>query len=174
LFSGRLPAVVFLALFFAVSASVADVPRTIHFQGVLTDSEESPLVGTHTVTFRIYDVESGGSALWSETIDVSCDDGLFSIILGSTTLIDVDFSQQRWLGVQVSGESEMSPRYKLTSVPYAFRAAESDSSLVSSLSDSARTVSWANISGTPSGFSDGVDDVGAAVSHGCRDGKEQS
>ena len=165
MFSVRLSAVAFLALLLVASTSMADIPKTIHFQGVLTDDQGELLTGTHSVTFRIYDTESGGTSLWSEPVDVDCENGLFSIILGSTAPIDIDFSQQYWLGVGVTGESEMSPRYKLTSVPYAFWSAASDSSLVSSFSDSARVVGWAHISGMPSGFLDGVDDIGAALSH---------
>jgi hypothetical protein len=94
----------------------------MHFQGVLTDEIGTPLEGTNTVTFAIYNTSSGGLALWFETLGVDCEDGVFSVILGVTDPIDLDFSEQYWLGVQVAGDTEMTPRYRLTSAPYAFRA----------------------------------------------------
>ena len=40
--------------------------------------------------------------------------------------IDLDFSQQYYLGISVEGDSEMTPRMNLTSSPYVFRANVSD------------------------------------------------
>jgi hypothetical protein len=135
------------------TVSLADVPRLVSFQGKLYDSTESPLNGDYEVTFRIYDIDEGGTALWFETLNVSCEDGLYSVLLGETNSINLTFDGQHWLGVQITGDDELSPRYKLTTAPTAFRAA---------IADSAFKVSWTNLTDVPLGFADGIDDVGAA------------
>ncbi len=91
------------------------------YQGLLTDGDGNPLANTNVnVTFRIYDVSSGGTALDSVVVAVNTDDnGLFNE--------EVDFNQPDlfngqalYLGLQVAGEaSEMTPRQYLRPVPYA-------------------------------------------------------
>jgi hypothetical protein len=149
-------AVVAVVLILAPCSAKADVPSIVSFQGVLTDEQGTPLDGVYSATFSIYDVDSGGSSMWSETIDVDCEDGVFSVTLGSSTPINLDFSGSYWLGIQVGGDPEMLPRHPLASVPYAFWSAVSDSALA---------VEWSSIRGMPSGFADGVDDAGADSSH---------
>jgi hypothetical protein len=144
-------------LLLAVSILQADIPETINFQGVLTDDQDNFVDGSYTVTFSIYSSESGGSALWSETTDVTCMNGLFDVVLGLTIPLTIDFDEPYWLGCTLAGDSEMTPRYRLTSVPYAYWTA---------VSDSAKGVRWSNVSGMPAGFADGTDDVGAASGGG--------
>ena len=91
--------------------SLADVPRLINYQGKLYDSAGNPLTGQYEVTFRLYNVESGGTHVWSETRNVNCENGLYNVILGLTAPIDPDFDGNYWLGVQVTGDAELSPRY---------------------------------------------------------------
>lgn len=112
----------FLALT-AVSASAA-APGLMNYQGILTDGGGNPVPnGPHAVVFTIYAVPSGGSAYWAETTSVSTNNGLFTISLGSIHPIpDLVFDDTlRWLGVKVSPDPEMSPRQRLTSVPYSLR-----------------------------------------------------
>ena len=56
-------AVLVVALCAGVSPVIAGVPGIIHFQGILEDDLGDPLDGSNSVTFRIYDVQSGGTAL---------------------------------------------------------------------------------------------------------------
>jgi hypothetical protein len=158
------------------TVSTAGVPELVHFQGVLEDDQGAPLDGSYSVTFCIYAQESGGTALWSETRMVDCEGGLFSVILGQDIPIALAFDSQYWLGCQLSGDPEMSPRYKLSTVPYAFWSAASDSSLRAghagvadwstdaALADSANGVRWSNISGVPPDLADG-DDIGDGDGH---------
>lgn len=99
-------------------------PTLMNFSGVLTNSGGAPQVGTFSVTFRIYDVAAGGAALWTETQNVtSVSGGRFSILLGSVTaLTATTFSgDNRYLGITISGDAEMTPRTRIASVAYAFR-----------------------------------------------------
>ncbi|UCE18186.1 MAG: tail fiber domain-containing protein [Gemmatimonadota bacterium] len=108
---------------------LADVPKFISFQGKLHDSTGTPLSGQYEITFCIYSVESGGTAQWTETIGVNCENGMYNVILGLTAPLNLDFDGKYWLGIQVTGGDELTPRYRLVSVPGAFRAAVADSAV---------------------------------------------
>jgi len=101
----------------------AAVPKLLTYQGILKDSPGNLLTGTYSMTFKIYSASTGGTALWTETQSgVSASSGRFSVQLGSVTTLNLDFSQDYWLGIQVGTDSEMTPRVKLTSVGYAYMA----------------------------------------------------
>jgi hypothetical protein len=140
--------IILVLILAGTSLSPADVPQLISFQGKLYDDTGNPLTGQHEMTFRIYAVESAGTALWSETDSVQCENGLYAVILGTSSPFNLNFDGQYWLGVQVSGDDELSPRYRLVSVPTAFRA------------QIANQVSWTDLTDVPAGFADGTDDVG--------------
>ena len=91
------------------------------YQGRLTDGNGNPLPNaTVNVTFRLYDVATGGTALDSSVVTVDTDgNGLFSeeLDFNNPTLFNGD---ALYLSLQVAGEaSEMTPRQYLRPVPYA-------------------------------------------------------
>jgi len=100
------------------------VPDTVGFEGQLADSNGDPVTdGNYTITFKLYSLATGGSPVWNETQTVSVEDGLYSVQLGTVTDLDADdFDGDRWLGVQVSGDSEMTPRIPISAVPFALNA----------------------------------------------------
>ncbi len=77
------------------------------------------------MTFKIYDVVTGGSELWvSANNSVTTDsDGVYNFILAD---VNLPFDVEYYLGVKVANDAEMTPRINLTSSPYAFRANETD------------------------------------------------
>lgn len=93
------------------------VPGAIPVQGRLTDAGGSPLNGTYNLTFRLYDVDAGGTALCSDTNSVVVENGLFNSYLDNC-YNDV-WGQKLWFSVQVSGDPEMTPRQVIYPVPYA-------------------------------------------------------
>ena len=113
------------------------VPHLINYQGRLTDLQGRPREGDHYMRFCIYDVASGGTALWCEPSDpttrlkVLVKQGVFSVLLGGTNPIpaivfDVA-SSDRWLGVQIDPDTEeMDPRRRIASVGYAYRAEDAN------------------------------------------------
>ena len=102
-----------------------DIPHVIRFQGNLGDSEGLPLDGLCTLTFRLYDEETAGTSLWEEIQEnITIEDGLLDVKLGSVTPIELSFDKQYWLSVQAEGDDEMMPRFELTSVPYSFISEE--------------------------------------------------
>jgi microcystin-dependent protein len=100
----------------------AAAPKTINFQGRFIDNG-SPKIGTDKITFKIYNVKDGGSALWTEEDNVSFEAGVFSISLGTISPLDINFNQDLWVEMMITSSSTtLSPRQRLNSVPYAFYA----------------------------------------------------
>jgi hypothetical protein len=112
------------------------VTSTINYQGKLTTPANVAVAnGQYNMRFWLLTSPSIAttSAVWTETLTgsnrVPVTNGLFSIMLGSTTpLTGVDFTQTLYLGVEIGGTStpvwdgEMLPRKILGTVPAAFEA----------------------------------------------------
>ena len=96
----------------------------INYQGKLTDSSDATVSdGDYAMTFSLYTAPTGGSSVWTESSTSTVTNGLFSIMLGSSTsLASVDFDQTLYLGINVEEDGEMSPRKILGTVPAAFEA----------------------------------------------------
>ncbi|MBN1318752.1 MAG: hypothetical protein JXA42_24945 [Anaerolineales bacterium] len=102
---------------------------TISYQGQLTDSYGNPLTGLYEMIFRIYDVPTEGSPLWSEMWigdqQVEVSGGLFNVMLGSiddTIASSIAGYDELYLGITVGSDSEMVPRVQLGSVPFSMQA----------------------------------------------------
>jgi len=110
------------------SIFVFATPQIINYQGILTDSGGTPIAGSRSVEFKIWNAASGGSLLWTETQNVNVDNGLFSVLLGSVTPIPntVFASDNTYLSLNVGGTGDMSPRQRLVSVAYAYQADQLD------------------------------------------------
>jgi hypothetical protein len=95
----------------------------LQYQGRLTDPDTGEPVpdDSLTMTFRLYDAESGGSPLWTELKDVSVQGGVFSTALGDTTALDPSLfdGQALWLGIKVGTDNEATPRQRILPVAYA-------------------------------------------------------
>jgi hypothetical protein len=126
----RIAAFVVLLLLILTLPSAASIPPMISYQGLLRDPGGAPVPnGDYQLTFRIYDVASGGSALWTETQTLPVTDGVFNALLGEVEPLDLPFDVDYWLGVSVEAAPELEPRVRLATVPYAFRTAVSDTTL---------------------------------------------
>lgn len=63
------------------------VPRLVQFSGTLKDSAARTVSGTASVSFSIYAEQDGGTALWSETQNVTADAvGHYSVLLGNASV----------------------------------------------------------------------------------------
>ncbi len=118
--------VVILTIILGTSPVFA-VPGLINYQGKLTDSGGNPLDGVFSMTFRLYDANSGGSSLWNETQSVSVTDGIYSIELGSVSPFPAGLFDNAalYLEIVIGGET-LSPRQPLTSTAFAMKAADAD------------------------------------------------
>jgi hypothetical protein len=78
---------------------------------------------TYSVAFRLYTVASGGTQFWTETQAVRTKSGLFSTLLGSVTPIgSMPDAGAVYLGMAVAGGAELTPRVRIVSAAYAYKA----------------------------------------------------
>ena len=128
-----------------LSFAKSNIPQLINYQGFLSENEQ-PLNGNVNVTFNLYEVPVDGAALWSETQNISVNQGRFSVLLGSVDpennplpfyiFKDGDI----YIGIKVEDDDEMTPRQQIVSVPYAMHSANANGTLK-------RVVSGETISG---------------------------
>ncbi len=115
-----------MALFMMGITAFAAIPPMVSYQGKLTKADGTLLPdGTYTMRFAIYTVPTAGDIIWSETNPaVQVKKGLFSVLLGSVVNLpgNIFDSTDRYFGVKVGEDAEMSPRQQIASVPFAFRA----------------------------------------------------
>jgi hypothetical protein len=126
--------------FAATSSNLNYQARLLHINGNVVPD------GYYNIEFKLYDVDSGGSELWSEEYydangvtagqdnRVRVVNGYLSVNLGSQTSFPaINWDQELWLTMNVGGDTqtatptydgEMDPRIKLTAVPYAFKAGQ--------------------------------------------------
>ncbi len=98
------------------------IPQQISYQGHLFDADGLPLNGTYPFTFSLFDADTGGTALWTETqASIPIQEGVFNVSLGEINPIDLDFAGSLWLEVTI-GDETLSPRMPLTSVGQAYHA----------------------------------------------------
>ncbi len=121
----RLSFIALLCLLFIGQAVLGQIPKTMSYQGVLTDAGGAPVSdGDYSLTFKLYEVASGGSAVWSETQTVAVSEGIFNAILGSVSPLNLAFDKPYWLGLAVAPGTELTPRTPLASAPYSLNPAE--------------------------------------------------
>lgn len=141
-----------LLIFTVLSLAQADIPKTIHFQGRLTDLSGNPVgEGNPSITFRLWDAETSGTMLWTGTYDAAVKEGYYSVELGSGLhpFTGLTFNQPYYLDLKVGSDPDyLSPRIKLDSSAYAMNVADgaistaklADSSVIAAkISDSAIT-----------------------------------
>lgn len=109
-------AVVVLAVGAAAPALVQS--DYVPVQGRLTNASGAPLDGTYTVTFRVYDVGSGGTPLCEHPKSVDVEGGLFSTYFSATDC-SID-GRQLYLGIEVGDDGEMTPRLFVDNAMYAW------------------------------------------------------
>jgi hypothetical protein len=171
------------SLGFESRQAAAATSSTINFQARLLSSSGNIVPdGNYHIEFKIYDsLAAGASAQGVCSLDSSTDDcwwreerttgnlvrvvnGYFTVNLGSVTSFgaNIPWDQELWLTMNVGGTSgptydgEMTPRMKLTAVPYAITAGRlqaTDSGITNQLtfatpSGSNKTITLPNETGT--------------------------
>jgi len=113
----------FVMLFSGGAASAA-FNEEINYQAKLADDTGATVPdGDYSITYKLYTAPTGGSAVFTEVATSTVTSGLFSYLIGSSTsLSSVDFNQTLYLGVEINGDGEMTPRKRLGAVPSAFEA----------------------------------------------------
>jgi hypothetical protein len=98
--------------------AAAAVSNVIPIQGRLTDADGNPIDGTRTITFSLYASYSAITPVCQDDDSVDVDNGLFMADIHNCTSADID-GRQLYLGIQVEGDAEMTPREPIYPVPYA-------------------------------------------------------
>ncbi len=121
--------IVFLAtticmLYTAVShASIGPM----NYQGRLLDDNGVPVTGNYTFVVSVWDASNGGVLQFQEKHGVSVNDGVYSFLVSTGTVIygtwDINLWNQPelYLELEVAGET-LSPRTRIAAAPYAFQA----------------------------------------------------
>lgn len=115
-----------LLLIGVLPGAFAAVPKTLNYQGTLTDAAGQPVNGLKKIAFALYSVATGGTAFWTETQTLTLVDGRLSAVLGATVSNPLNpnaFTGETYIGIKVDTDTEM-PRQKLSSVAYAFQAGD--------------------------------------------------
>ncbi|MEK7602721.1 MAG: hypothetical protein AAB459_00560, partial [Patescibacteria group bacterium] len=123
----------------------AATSSTMNFQARLLNSSGNTVSdGSYSIEFKLFNASSSSGSsqgscvgdancVWTETRTgantVTVTNGYFSVNLGSVTAFGaISWDQEHWLTMNIGGiggptwDGEMTPRIKLTAVPYAFRA----------------------------------------------------
>jgi hypothetical protein len=118
----RLSVLIYMAL--GVLTGCVGLAPVMSHQGRLLDASGNPVPdGDYEVNYAIYQAETGGTAVYTETQTVNVQDGLFTTSIGLSSLIDPTvFAGPTWLEVSVGGEV-LTPRQRMQGAPFAFSLA---------------------------------------------------
>jgi len=121
--------VVMAGLLLTSQVMAATVPKTLNYQGTLTNNAGELINGTRDITVRLYTVANGGTAFWEESQPgVILKNGQFSMVLGKGTALDETkqalLSGETYIGITIGSDPEMLPRQQFTSVAYALKSGD--------------------------------------------------
>ena len=124
-----------LLVIFAATLTFAAVPTTFTYQGRLTTPAGAAVPdGTYPIRFVIYNAPTGGATLWDNGYrSVSVVGGLFTYNLGDSVALPITLfasDTARYLGIRVGADPEITPRVKLNTVPYSFKALIADTAVM--------------------------------------------
>ena len=135
-----------IPLLLLTASAQATVPERMHYQGYLTNAQGEAVHcpdalscpdQSFAVTFRLYDQAEGGDPIWVETHhSVSVVRGTFDVALGDVNPLEAaKVTDPAWIGVEINGAGEMSPRQRLVSSAFALRAGNAESADLANLAD---------------------------------------
>lgn len=115
-----------LLILLLACCTTAAVPPMISYQGKLMQPSGAPVPdGAYAIQFAIYDLPTGGTALWSEpNPSVQVKNGLFSVLIGSINNLPSNIfdNTERYFALKVGTDPEMTPRQKIATVAFSFRS----------------------------------------------------
>ena len=130
----RMFLILLLGFFMVFNANAQS--KKISMQGFLKDANGKAVVdGNKVLTFKIYDAQTGGTALWTNVFStVPVVGGVYAVQLGTgknPANIDTEISSLPWnvpyyVGITVESETELTPRTEFTYAPYTFAVNKSN------------------------------------------------
>jgi hypothetical protein len=101
------------------SAHAKSIPETYYFDGFLTDENDEPVDASLSMTINIYDDADTGQVVFGPiNQEVEVINGYFAVPLDFTSSLFSD-NAELYIGVKIGNDSEMKPRIKIGSTPYA-------------------------------------------------------
>lgn len=164
---------VMLSVLPAYSDAQTGVPGTMTYQGRLTQASGAPVPDSiYNIRFIIYDAPTFGNVLWNSGFQpLQTRGGIFSYVFGSNVAFPeglFESDTNRYLGISIDVDPEMTPRVKFSTQPYVYRALKSTAAESADIASNAENLGgsppsfyldWNNFSSLPPGFADGVDDT---------------
>ena len=102
-------------------ASQAQVPRLVHYQGTLNNSDDTSFTGTTDLKFSIFSSPKSEKPLWSEVHkNVEISDGSYEVFLGSQNPLNLSYYEY-FLEVKAENVNSNSARTMIVGSGYNFR-----------------------------------------------------
>ncbi|MBL0174486.1 MAG: hypothetical protein IPP94_04320 [Ignavibacteria bacterium] len=103
------------------------IPQSMSYQGYVTDLTGTPVAdGNYNFTFTLWTSDVAGASVWTENhTNVQVSKGLFTVQLGRgnpAMPLTIAFDQQLYLGIRIGADPELTPRVRLATSAYTFRA----------------------------------------------------
>ena len=103
------------------------IPQSMSYQGYVTDLTGTPVAdGNYNFTFTLWTSDVAGASVWTENhTNVQVSKGLFTVQLGRgnpSMPLTIAFDQQLYLGIRIGADPELTPRVRLATSAYTFRA----------------------------------------------------
>ena len=113
----------FLFILLISISFISAIPNdmTVHIK--ISEDFETPVNYNISLNFTIYDEYTDGLILWNDAFYVKPIKGIATVTLKD---INLNFSDNYYLGVKIGNDNEATPRTNLTSNPYAFRSNNTD------------------------------------------------
>jgi hypothetical protein len=108
-------------LFSLTSSNVmSQIQKELTYQGHLFDNQGAPIDGMVRMTFNFYEDTLTNQWVYQEVQDIKVTKGYYTVIIGSTKPINVNFEKQYFMSITIDGvESKKIP---FTTTPYSIRA----------------------------------------------------
>ena len=118
-------ALALVALLVTTAASAQPlVPQLLNHEGLLMGADGLPIEDAVVLRLSIYAAAEGGLPLWFEEYQVQPLDGYYRQTLGLLSPLAgiFDGPGERYMGISINGATELTPRHRLLSVPWALVA----------------------------------------------------
>lgn len=122
-FTIKIIPIVLIAFLIGLSTASYAVPKAISYQGRLLDAQDRPVAnGSYNVILNFYKDINDVTPVSVHTFPATqVIDGIFSLII-EDVISAQDMNNALWVGTQIDGQGEMTPRTRITSVPFALNS----------------------------------------------------
>ena len=102
-------------------ASQAQVPRLVHYQGTLNNSDDTSFTGTTALKFTVFSSPKSEKPLWAEVHkNVKISDGNYEVFLGSQNPLNLSYYEY-FLEVKAENVNSNNSRTIIVGSGYNFR-----------------------------------------------------